>query len=241
MAGEWIGPLSTLVGGGVGMALGGPSGSAMGAKIGSSVGGLGTMFSGMAGRKKAERMRPSEVDPSQMSRLEEAKRKLRSMETGTDATTQQALSESRRMTEATKSDLSKVTGGNIAGTVDALLKAQRLGGRAGNQAFAQAGQRASGFQSLVDRMATRVEERKRQIQQDKSDQQRAYAEEAVQSGMQNAITGLTSLAGEDIGAAFGGGDSDPMSSEPFLKTPSTFGSGAPKASTGGAAGSSIPK
>lgn len=231
MAGEWMGPLATIVGGGISTALG--AGPGVGAKLGSTVGGLGTMFSGLGTRKKAERMRPGEVDPSQMSRLEEAKRKLRSIETGTDATTQQALSETKKMTEATKSDISKVTGGNIGSTVDALLKSQRLGGRAANQVFAQAGARTSGFESLIERLANRVEDRKREIQQDKSDQTRAYGEEAVQTGMQNTMTGLISLAADGFGSGDDG--TDPMSSEPFLKTPSTFGS------KGGAAGGSIPE
>lgn len=192
MAGEFIGPLSTLIGAGAGAAIGGPAGAMAGAKIGSAVGGLGTMFSGAQAKRKAEAARPSEVDPNQVTRLEEAKRKLKAMESGTDATTQASLRESKQLTEATKSDLSKVTGGNIAATTDALLKAQRIGGSNINKTLGASATRASGFENLVDRMATRIEQRKREIQQDKSSQFAAESAEAFQSGAQNALTGAIS-------------------------------------------------
>jgi len=192
MAGEFIGPLSTLIGAGAGAAFGGPAGASMGAKIGSAAGGLGTMFSGARAKKKSESLRPGLVDPNQISRLEEAKRKLRQMESGTDASTQAALRESRGLTESTKSDLSKVTGGNIAATTDALLKAQRVGGANARKIMGDAGNRASGFQSIVERMANRVEDRKREIQQDMSSQAAAESAEAFQTGSQNLVSGAIS-------------------------------------------------
>ena len=203
MAGEFMGPLGTLIGAGAGFAVGGPAGAAMGAKLGSAAGGLGSMFSGAMAKKKANALRPSEVDPSQLTRLEEAKRKLKAMESGTDVTTQAAVREASQLTESTKSDLSKVTGGNIAGTVDALLKSQRLGGSNINKIYAGTGQRASGFASLVDRMAERIETRKREIQQNKADQKFAESAEALQSGGQNFLTGLVSALPVDGKNPFG--------------------------------------
>ena len=189
---EWIGPVSTLAGAGIGAAVGGPAGAAVGAKLGSAAGGLGTMFSGMAKKKRAEKARPDLVDPDTQARLEQAKRKLKSMEAGTDTATMNALRENQRLTEATKSDIAKNTGGNVAGTVDAMLKAQRTSGRNINSAVADSARRSSGFRSVVDRLADRVADRKREIQQDISSQLYAEAAESIQTGQQNFLTGALS-------------------------------------------------
>ena len=198
MAGEFIGPLSTILGTGIGAATGIPGAASLGGKLGSAVGGLGSMASGVMKKRKAEDLMPSEQDASQVSALEDAKRKLKQMESGTDATTQAAIQESEQLTAGTQGDILKATGGNIGGTVDALLKAQRIGGRNNNKALANAGQRASGFQSMVERMANRIEQRKIDIQKTKSSQAYAEAAEAIQTGSQNATAGALSAVGAEI-------------------------------------------
>lgn len=229
MAGEYIGPLSTIIGEGVGLAVGNP---VLGAKLGSAAGGLGTMIAGKRAKTKAEGMRPNEVDPNELARLEEAKRRLKSMETGTDSATQSALSESKRLTEATKSDISKVTGGNVGGTIDAMLKAQRMGGRTSNQAIGMGARRADAFSRVVDSMAARIEKRKRDIQQNKSDQLFAEAAEAIQTGSQNFMSsGFSSLPVDEKG-----NDSNSPNSgneAPSGATPGISGSGSSSGSVAG--------
>ena len=82
-----------------------------------------------------------------LSSLEQAK--LKSMEAGTDTATMNALRENQRLTEATKSDIAKNTGGIVAGTVDAMLKAQRTSGRNINSAVADSARRSSGLGLLL--------------------------------------------------------------------------------------------
>lgn len=192
MAGEFIGPLSTILGAGIGGAVGGPAGASVGGKIGSAVGGLGSLASGVLKKKKAESLMPPEQDAAQVSALEDAKRKLKQLESGTDANTQAAIQESEQLTAGTQGDILKATGGNIGGTVDALLKAQRIGGRNNNKALAGASKRASGFQGVVERMANRIEQRKLDIQSTKSRQAYAESAEAIQTGSQNAVAGALS-------------------------------------------------
>ena len=236
MASESIGPISTLLGGGIGMAAGGPAGAMAGAKIGSAVGGLGTMFSGIAKKKQAERARPDLVDPATAARLEEAKRKLKSMESGTDTATVSALRENQRLAEATKSDIAKNTGGNVGGTVDAMLKAQRISGRNVGGVVADSARRASGFRSVVDTLANRIADRKREIQQDKSSQLFAEAAESIQTGSQNAVTSGASLiptgsGGPGMGIPTGASNptaptvGSPTLSTPGIAPPNTYGSG----------------
>lgn len=167
--------------------------------------GAGQLALGEIKRRKAEQLRPQEEDPNQVQRLEDAKRKLRQLETGTDATTQANIQEAEQLTAGTQSNLAKITGGNIGGTVDAMLKAQRVGGRNINRAIGEAGQRALGFQGLVERMAQQISQRRLDLQQFRSVQKRAEAAQLRKEGMGNVMGGMATSAGAFKGDSGGGG------------------------------------
>lgn len=202
MAGQILGPLGTLAGAAIGTAVAGPAGTAIGAKLGSAAGGLTQGIFGAAGQRKADRMMPQEVDPAQARLLEEARRKARQAEAGTDAVTQTNIREAEQLGEATKSDLAKITGGNVGATIDAMLKAQRMTGKNINSALAQGSQRALGFGNMASTLVNEIAQRRADLQMIKASQQRAQAAQNLQTGMQNLQAGVISAIpaeGFDLG------------------------------------------
>ena len=159
-----------------GAATSGFKGATAGAKIGSIVPGVGTAIGAAVGggigaiagglkANKSEKEReaglrlPNEEDPTQTSRLLEIDRMAKNIQSGTDSATQTALNKVGQTTAGTQARLSRVTGGNTGGTVDALLKAQRAGGDASNQAVAQGQARLPFFMNLGQQLANRQEQR----------------------------------------------------------------------------------
>ena len=99
-------------------------------------------------KKKDKLDTPELEDPTQTARLLEIDRISKNIRSGTDAATQTALQQTAATTAATQNRLSRVTGGNVGATTDALLKAQRAGGTASNQAVAQGQSRLPFFMNL---------------------------------------------------------------------------------------------
>ena len=159
-----------------GSASGGLKGAKTGAQIGSIIPGVGTAIGAAGGavigaiagggkakkqedeRKKALQL-PGQEDPAQAARLLEIDRIAKNIQSGTDAGTQQAIQQGQETTAATQSRLARNTGGNIGATTDALIKAQRAGGDAANQAISQGQTRLPFFMSLGQQLANRGEQR----------------------------------------------------------------------------------
>lgn len=95
-----------------------------------------------------------------MARRAEIDRMAKNVAAGTDSATQMALDKGQQTTAATQSRLSRITGGNVGATTDALLKAQRAGGDAANQAIAQGQSRLPFFMNLGQQLSNRIEQRK---------------------------------------------------------------------------------
>lgn len=190
---------------GIGKSIG--SGAATGAKIGSAglnpaalgaTGGLsalavplGAIAGGIAGgikgkknqRKDPNQNLPSIEDPTQTSRMLEVDRIARNIRAGSDPATQTALAQNAQTTGATQSRLSRITGGNTGATVDALLKAQRAGQSAGNQAIAQGQSRLPFFQNLAQQLSSRASQR--QLELELLDRAQKSAERAQSQKEQN--------------------------------------------------------
>lgn len=201
------------------------------AMVGAAIG-AGQMISGAIKKSKADRMIPSLVDPEQAALLEETRRKQRQIESGTDTLTQANLQEVEQNTAATQGALSRVTGGNVGGTVSALLGAQKLGGLGMNQAYGAAVPRATAMGNLAAEMSKEIAQRKLDIQHYVQQQKRAEAANMQQTGFGNFMAGISSFNK-------GGEDQSKVSNVPFQNM-SSANSSAPNV-TGGATGSQVGK
>ena len=143
-------------------------------------------------------MIPGLEDPGQTARLLEVDRISKNIQAGTDVATQQALTKGQETVAATQSRLSRVTGGNVGATVDALLKAQRAGGAAANQAIAQGQTRLPFFMNLGQQIANRAEQRKLELQLLERAQLSAEAAQAQKEQKVNLGASLVSGAGQDL-------------------------------------------
>jgi len=158
--------------------------------------GAGSVFGaiqGAIGKKKmneADKMGPETSDPVRLSALEDAKRKTKQMESGTDTTTQEAVKSANQSTAATQKQLSTVTGGAVGGTVSAMLQAMKMGGNIKNQAFAKSGERGIQMGAVSNQIGKEISQRKLDIEQFRSVQRRAEGADALKTGMANAQAGL---------------------------------------------------
>ena len=189
--------LGAAIGGALGTAggaiLGGPIGAGIGGGIGSAIGGA----VDLAGQETPDVAR---VDPNQVARLEEIRQTKREIESGMDPLTRQRIADIKQTGETTKSQLGKFTGGDVGGTLSAMLRAQRNIGRAQNQAFTQSQQRLPFFENLESQLQNRISQRKLEL--DIHAQDRALAERA--NTQRQIIGGISGAIGSAAGA-FGGG------------------------------------
>ena len=151
--------------------------------------------------KEADKMAPGETDPNQLAALEDAKRKTRQSESGTDTTTQEAIKSIDQSTTATQKQLAGVTGGNVTGTVSAMLQALKAGGNVKNQAFAGAGQRGLQMGSVANEIRKNIGQRKLDIQQFRSVQRRAEGADMLKTGMGNLQAGIFGSAPTEGGGS----------------------------------------
>lgn len=192
---------------------------------------------GLAKKRQADRMAPDIIDPNRVRDLEEARRKQASLEAGTDTATQQALKQADQSTRATQRDLGKVTGGNVGGTVSAMLQAQRMGGGVTNQAYADAANRGAQMSALSNQIAKEISQRKLDIQQFRSVQRRAEGAQQSKQGFQN-LAAQMSLGdyGQGMGSGTEAQDSGAggqTSSGSRMSSPNTGGSEGAGGKTGG--------
>jgi hypothetical protein len=154
--------------------------------------------------KEADKMAPGLEDlTSRNVALEDAKRKTKQLASGTDTTTQEAIKSADQSTTATQKQLATVTGGNVPGTVSALLQAQTQGGNIKNKAFAQAGERGLAMSNTANAISKEINQKIIDLKQFKSVQRRGEGANAVQTGMGNMMAGIGSLTPTDGGGAEG--------------------------------------
>jgi len=182
------------LGTGAGAAIGGPIGASIGGGLGSAVGGA----IDLAGQKTPDVAR---VDPSQIARLREIQQTKKEIEAGTDPLTRQRVSDIRRTGETTKAQLAKFTGGDVGGTISAMLRAQRNIGRGQNQAFTESQKRLPFFENIQSQLGNRISQRKLEL--DVNAQDTARAERA--NTQRQIIGGISGAIGSAAGGFGGGG------------------------------------
>lgn len=223
---------------GLGAILGGAGGAIAGSIVpgGTSVGStLGTAFGGaidsMFAARRADAAEPMIEDPAQRLLLEEIRAKRKAVEAGTDVSTQAGLREADLAGESTRNALVRSTGGNVAQTVDALLKSQRLEDRGKNAVLAQSQQRLPYYTGIEEQLTDKIAQRSLEL--GLMDQAQAQAEKA-QFGKEatlNFLAGqargdydkLAQNAGQgiaDIGENLGGAIMDYIGSLRTKKQPS---------------------
>lgn len=161
--------------------------------------------------KEADRMGPGVSDPNRLAALEDAKRKTKQLESGTDTTTQEAVKSANQSTSATQRQLGTVTGGAVGGTVSAMLQAMKMGGNIKNQAFAKAGDRGLQMGAVSNQIGKEISQRKLDIEQYRSVQRRAEGADAVKTGSGNFKAGLLGLLPTGEGAEGGSGGAGGLS------------------------------
>jgi hypothetical protein len=220
------------------------------------------LFEARKARNEAEGLMPSLYDPNQLALLSEIEQKRRSINTGSAFAAD--INELQSGTAQAMGAISRVTGGDVAGTVNALLAAQQAGARGVNQALAKSDQMGLQYDSLYSNMAKRVSDRAMQLQLAERTQKLAEWAQAKQDGMANLGAGIAKSGGSSInwgdiftrnqvakGAAPASGDkgaapaSGDMGAAPASGdmggAPGGDMGGAPGGDMGGAPGGDVPK
>lgn len=135
-------------------------GSAQGVQLGAGIGGL---IGSRSDRKAADQATPGLVDPLEQARLAELDQIRKSISTGSDVVTQTNIDQLRNIGGTAQQNIVRATGGDVGGTVSALLKAQNVTGGGINQALAQGQERLPFFENLFQQMSTRTSQRKLEL------------------------------------------------------------------------------
>jgi hypothetical protein len=184
---------------------GGVSGAASASGIG-MVTGLVQTIQALGAKKRAKAAAPSKIDPTQAAFLSELAQKRKSIDTGAEfATGMQAIDDT---TAATDAAIVQSSGGDAAGTIQALLQSAAIAGKNKNQVLANGMNRQAQVTGLYANTLNGIAARKMQLQL--ADQQQAMAEWASKS--QDAfsnIQGSIQQGSEAIRKYYGGqGDTD---------------------------------
>lgn len=154
---------------------GAASGAGMGASIGSVIPGVGTaagagvgaLVGGISGGLKEKRSQDAQnipsVDPMERARLARLEQVSKNLSSGTDTLTQQGIKEQRNIGKAAQTAISRNTGGDVGGTIDALLKSQKATQGGVNQTVAQSAQRIPYFDSAVGALKSRIGQRRLEL------------------------------------------------------------------------------
>jgi hypothetical protein len=213
-----------LIGAGVGSQTG--LGSAQGTQLGAGIGGL---LGSRVDRKKSEQATPGLVDPLEQARLAELSGIQKAISTGSDVVTQSNIDQVRNVGATVGQQLSRVTGGDVGGTISGLLKAQKQTQAGIGQAVAQSQQRLPFFQNMFQQLGTRVSQRKLELGLLNRSQSLAESAQSGKDATQNLLSfaatqgslpSLGSTTDKQGGLLLGGGGSA-KGAEAGTEVPST--------------------
>jgi hypothetical protein len=156
-------------------------------------------------KNKAESAMPGFVDPNQSAFLAELAQKRKSIDTGSDVVA--PINAIDATNAGTNEAIVRSTGGDVGGTIQALLQSQGMANQAKNNALAQSQQRQAQYTQMYGALANRVEDRKLQLEMYRSQQARAEWAKMRQKANQNMMAGLGRAAQQDSsqqGDAVGG-------------------------------------
>lgn len=196
------------MGGAAGSAAG-PAGTAIGSKLGGAIGGkvgggnsggpsnssmlslgMGAMqqLQALGLKNKANAAMPDLVDPNQASYLAELAQKRKSIDTGADFS--EAMNAIDTQNASTNEAITRNTGGDVSGTIQALLQSERVAGDSKNQAIAQGQQQQMAYNQMFEGLMNKISARSLQLQMYKSQQARAEWAQKQQLANQNMMAAL---------------------------------------------------
>jgi len=204
--------LDTFMASGKGVLSGGGQGLAIGTNpaLMAATGGLsapigaaaGALMGGVSAGVKQNKANKSQdipmVDPMESARLAELNQVRKSLMAGTDAVTQQGISDVNNQASATMGAITKSTGGDVSGTIDALMKSQASAQNAINSTVAGASQRLPYFDSAAGTLMGKIADRRLQLQLLKRSQATAEnAQARKESNLSaNAMTAASPFSNE---------------------------------------------
>jgi hypothetical protein len=183
--------------GGASGALGGLGGSSgPGASAGAGLSLATSLVQGIQAqrqKKKADAAFPELVDPNQAAFLSELNQKRRSIETGADFAG--AMDKINATTAGTQEAITRNTGGDVGGTIQALLQAQNSANSAKNAVIGQGQQQQLAYNNMYGGLLNQISARRLQLQMQRSQQNLGEWAKGQQGTNQNLLAGLTSAAG----------------------------------------------
>lgn len=143
-------------------------------------------------KKDAQSAAPPLYDPMQMGFLSDLNQKRKSLDVGSGyAAPMNAIGAS---TAGTQGSIIQGGGGNFAGTMDALLKSERVGQDQQNQVLANGANQQLQYNSMYGELLNKVASRKLQLQNAAHQQLLAEWAQKQQTGEANLMAGMASTS-----------------------------------------------
>lgn len=161
--------------------------------------GLTQLMEARKARKAAKGFTPELVDPNRAAFMAEIDQKRRSMETGAEFA---GMMDEIDQSQASANDaIVSVTGGDSAGTIDALLKSQRVADQGVSQALATGAQNQLAYTGLANSVGSEIAQRKMDLQLEQRRQALAEWAQARKNADASILAGASYLVGGGKGAA----------------------------------------
>lgn len=144
-------------------------------------------------KREAEGLMPDMVDPNMASYLAELAEKKRSIETGAEFAS--SMRNIDQTTAGTQEALTRASGGDVGGTMQALLQSQQVASRAKNDALSMGQRNQLAYTGMYGDVLKRIEQRKLELQMQRA-QQRTAEWAAMQKGATQNFMGAMGTAPE---------------------------------------------
>lgn len=142
-------------------------------------------------KKKADAAFPELVDPNQAGYMAELNQKRKSIETGADFS--EGMQAIDTTNAATNDALTRVTGGDVGGTIQALLQSERAAGDSKNRVLAQGQAQQMNYDQAYGNILDQIAGRKLQLQMARSQQLRAEWDRKSKLASANLQAGMAGL------------------------------------------------
>ncbi len=178
--------IGTIGGAALGSVLVPGAGTVAGAQLGASLGAAtGAGIEGLAQQGKANRLAPPAVDPLQIQLYQQLEQQKKQLEAGTAYQAQQDVLKQAglRGMEA----VSKITGGDVGATINAMKTMARATGRNLNELYSSMNLEGLKLTSQMESLAEKIANRKLGLQMAEKVQAQARATAASKAGAQNLL------------------------------------------------------
>lgn len=144
-------------------------------------------------KNKANSAMPPLVDPRQAAFLSELNQKRKAIDTGADFGV--GMNAVNSMAASTDNAITKSSGGDVGGTIQGLLQAERTANDGTNSVIANGQNQQLAYNSMFNELNNKIAARQLQLQMYKSQQAQAEWAQKKQSANQNVMAGAASILG----------------------------------------------